>query len=370
MSGSDPKAPFYQLLRLRLRDFRCHAEQTFAFHEGLNVLRGANGTGKTSVLEAVGYLSTVRSFRRAPEAGMIRVTKNSAEIGAEYIISDAPERIRTLGAVLGTERGLSADGEALPTPRAMLGRLPSVVFAPEDIALVKDGPAERRRFLDILLSQLRPRYVAELSRCRRLLRDKQQLLTRAVEKPAFADLLPEFDFRLAEIWSFLTTERMRITEKLNEAAARHHSAITSCQETLSVRLTTQADLNDTLSVLQRRRAAEMARRQCLTGPHRDDLEILLNGHPIRQHGSQGQLRTAALSLKLAQRDVFMEEIGVHPLLLLDDVLSELDKARKEYLLGHTDAGQTLLTVADGGELSIDGHGAVDSYGKRMKTING
>ena len=359
-------APHYQLLRLQLRDFRCHAKQAFVFEPGLNVLRGANGTGKTSVLEAVGYLSTVRSFRRAPEAGMIRAdsagSPPQAEIEAEYIVSGQPDRIRTLGAVLGAARELRADGEILESPRMMLGRLPSVVFAPEDIALAKDGPTERRRFLDILLSQLRPRYVVELSRCRRLLRDKQQLLARAAEKPSFADMLPEFDHRIAEAWTYLTAKRAKITGRLDELAARRHADISGGAETLSVQLTTQAavDLNDPMSTverqltaLSRRRPAELARRQCLAGPHRDDLEILLNGRPIRQYGSQGQLRTAALSLKLAQRDVFVEELGAVPLLLLDDVFSELDDTRRAYLLESAKEGQTLLTTADNGALRVE-----------------
>ncbi|MCL2030107.1 MAG: DNA replication and repair protein RecF [Oscillospiraceae bacterium] len=362
-------APYYQLLRLCLRDFRCHAAQTFAFEPGLNVLRGANGTGKTSVLEAVGYLSTVRSFRRAPETGMIRADADKctvrAEIEAEYILSGDPGRVRTLGASLGASRELRADGVVLESPRAMLGRLPSVVFAPEDIALAKDGPAERRRFLDILLSQLRPRYVAGLSRCRRLLRDKQQLLARIPEKPSFTDMLPEFDRRIAETWIYLTAERAKITERLNELAARRHAAVTDGKEVLSVHLITQAqeavesneDAEALFSALyarlSSRRPAELARRQCLTGPQRDDLELLLDGRPIRQYGSQGQLRTAALSLKLAQRDVFVEELGIAPLLLLDDVFSELDETRRQYLLENTAGGQTLLTTADKGELRLD-----------------
>lgn len=332
------------LLQLSLRDFRCHAERIFPFQPGLNVLYGANGQGKTSVLEAVGYLSTVRSFRRAPEAEMIRFGASGAEIAVRFTRSGSPKE-HTLSAELGAKRVLRADGEPVDAPRDMLGRLPSVVFAPEDIALVRDGPAERRRFLDILLSQLRPRYVAELTRCRRLLRDKQRLLTRISDKPSFAEMLPEFDRRLSEAGAYITEERARVTARLSEAAARHHAAVSSDTEVLEIRLLAQAhDAARYHELFQRRRESEIARRQCLVGPHRDDLELGLNGRSLRAYGSQGQLRTAALALKLAQRDIFLEELGASPILLLDDVLSELDAGRREYLLTHVGGGQTLLTA--------------------------
>lgn len=336
-----------RLCELNLSHFRCHASLNLTLGQGVNVICGANGVGKTSVLEAVGYLSTTRSFRHAKDREMIGFGADTAVIRGSYESAEngSPE-IRELEVLLGAKREMKLDG-GMMTPRQMLGILPSVLFSPEDMELVKGVPSERRRFLDLTLGQMRPRYVAELSRYRKLLQDKRHILLLLGEKPSFADLLPEYNRRLAHIGAYITGERKTITARLEQCAAHHHAAISGDREKLTVQLQTHAsDETETLDAMERRQAAERTQRQCLVGSHRDDLELELDGRSLRDYGSQGQIRTAALALKLAQRDVLREDTGRWPVLLLDDVLSELDAGRRNYILRHTGQDQVLLTGCD------------------------
>lgn len=335
------------LRELTLSRFRCHESLTLSFGPGVNVICGENGVGKTSVLEAVGYLSTTRSFRHAKDREIIAFGARQAHVRASVEMTrDGQPEVRELEAFLGEKRELRLDGGSL-TPRQMLGLLPSVLFSPEDLELVKGVPSERRRFLDLTLGQMRPRYVAELSQYRRVLQDKRRVLFLLAEKPSFAELLPEYNRHLARLGAYITGERKTVADRLESSAAQHHAAISGSRETLSLRLLTHAaSEEEALESMQRRELAERAQRQCLIGSHRDDLELLLNGHPLRDYGSQGQLRTAALALKLAQRDILREDTGQWPVLLLDDVLSELDAGRRGYILRHTGRDQVLLTGCD------------------------
>ncbi|MDR1736251.1 MAG: DNA replication/repair protein RecF [Oscillospiraceae bacterium] len=332
------------LSRLSLRSFRCYDRAEFAFVPGVNVIKGSNGAGKTTVIEAVGYLSTARSFRKAPESELIRFGQQESRVEAQAEVSG---RSRHIEITLGTRRVIKAESEVLTSPRQLLGILPSVLFSPEDITLVRGGPAERRRFTDITLGQLSPRYVTQLSRYKRLLRDKAKLLGAVAEKPSFLDMLPEINAQLARIGAYISGERAGLASTLARLAGEHHAAVSGGRETLSLNLKSHAlDERETLSHLERRVNAEIASRQCLVGSHKDELELFLNGKPLREYASQGQARTASLALKLAQRDIFTKAFGEPPPLLLDDVLSELDNARRAYILGSAGGGQVIITCCD------------------------
>ncbi len=326
---------------LRLEDFRCFSEYFTEFSPSVNVISGKNGMGKTSLLEAIFFLATVRSMRTTKERELIRKGAHAGRIEASFLAGSLPG---TVCVELGEKRRITLSGAVLSSPRQLLGKLASVLFSPDDLELLRGGAAQRRRFLDMALCQLRPRYVSALSVYRKLLAEKTQLLQKCVQKPSFLQALPEYNIRLAETGALLARYREDYVKRLAECAARHHLAISGGRENLGIAYQSHAQSAEkTLALLEEKQQSELARGRCLVGAHCDDILAHLDGAPVRAFGSQGQVRTAALALKLGERDILSEELGEAPLLLLDDVLSELDEHRQAYILHRLDGGQVLIT---------------------------
>ncbi len=351
-----------------LKDFRCYTQQTYDFSPAINVITGENGTGKTSLLEAIGFMSAARSFRTIRERELIRFGQQSAFLSAKVADSEASTHETTVEIVFFTNkrREIYINSGKLESPRELLGALPSILFSPEDLNLLRGVPGERRRFLDISLCQLKPAYMSALSKYRKLLDGKNILLRQISEKPSFKQALPDFNGRLAETGAYLSTERAAFVATLNKHAEKHHSEISGGKEHISFVFQSHAmEADKTLLALEAKQEAELAQRQCLVGAHRDDIDALYSSEgaaqkSLKSYGSQGQTRTAGIALKMAQRDVFSSVLGYSPLLLLDDVLSELDRPRQDYILHNISGGQVFITCCDPERLTQMGKNIVVS----------
>ena len=346
---------------LTLQNFRNYGEQSVDFAPDSNVIVGENAQGKTNLLEAVVMLSCARSNRARSDKEMIRFGENEARITGEI---DAREREFSVELSLYAGKRRKIQINKVPAKRAgeLSGVLGTVFFCPEDLTLIRDGAAARRRFMDQSLCQLRPRYAAALAEYNRLYEHKTRILRDSEEHPALRDTLPEFNTRMAVAGAVLIHYRARFCARLADYAAAAHRECSGAREELSLRYETVKTVADPFAeqgviieqLVSHQRAheqAELAARLCLSGPHKDDIAVEIGGENARQFSSQGQTRTAALAFKLAERDIYQEITGQAPVLLLDDVLSELDVHRQEFVLNRIGGGQVLITCCEEDRLS-------------------
>ena len=342
---------------LTLDFFRNYVHLEASFSPTVNVIYGENAQGKTNLLEAIAYLSAARSHRARYDRELIQFGVDRAFIKGE-IFSRA--RMFTLEAELcrGSRRQLSANGVRLKTAGELSGILHTVLFCPEDLYLVREGAAARRRFLDDCICQLKPRYAAALAEYKRLYEHKVRILRDWEEKPSLLDTLDEFNLRMAQTGAIIIHYRAHFVRRLKETAPPIHLDFSGGKEKLELGYETVKTIQDPLAAprellpallehQESHRRAELEARQCLSGPHKDDLTVEIDGQSAKTFASQGQTRTAALSLKLASREIFRQETGEWPVLLLDDVLSELDERRRAFVLGRIRGGQVFITCCDG-----------------------
>ena len=341
---------------LRLENFRNYTGETAVFDPVCNVIWGENAQGKTNLLEALYCLSCGKSPRTRSDRELIRFGAEGFLVEGEILSRERRFRTR-IEVARGRKKRMSVNGVAARTAAALSDVLNVVYFAPEDLQLIRSGAAERRRFLDASLCQLRPRYAEALSEYNRLHEHKTRILRDCDQRPDLIAALPDFNLRMAETGAVLIHYRSRFASLLNESAAAAHRECSGGKEALSVRYQTVKTVTDPLAdhrqlvaqLLEHQRQhhyAEVSSRQCLSGPHKDDLEVLLDGLSARSFASQGQTRTAALSLKLAAREIHREILGEYPVLLLDDVLSELDPKRQEFVLNRIGGGQVFITCCE------------------------
>ncbi len=341
--------------KIALNGFRNYEWETADFSPGTNVISGPNAQGKTNLLEAVYLLSAGRSFRTRFDRELIGFGFSAAEILAEV---ESHGREQTVRIVLtpGQSKKIQVNG-VKKNAGELAGVVNTVLFCPDDLNLIKEGAAVRRRLMDNAISQIRPRYAEILAEFNRLYEHKSRILKDWREKPSLLDTLDEFSDAMARASAHLIRYRAAFASRLQEAAAPIHRDFSGEGEALSLQYRTVSSVKDPGAGVkeiyydicehqERHRQAELEAQQCLTGAHKDDLEISINGRPARSFASQGQTRTAALSLKLAERDIFLTETGEYPILLLDDVLSELDTRRQEFVLNRIGGGQTLITCCE------------------------
>lgn len=350
------------LQSLYLRCFRNYQEQTVAFDPGVNLIVGDNAQGKTNLLEGIYYLGCGRSFRAASGKEMISFGAEFAEISGDIFAQERQQSLRFLLFTSSRPRQMFRNGAKKKALEEIAGVLPSVLFCPEDLMILKTGAAQRRRFGDSVLCQLRPNYDAALTEYNRILEQKNRILKDHFENPAMLEILPEFDLRLCQVGALLISYRVRFYEGLQREAARFHHQFSGGNEEFSLEYKTVSTVTDpfaSVSVLTEKlmehleghKRAELETGQCLTGPHKDDFTLRLNGIDLKTYGSQGQTRTAAISLKLAQRELMSREWGEQPVLLLDDVLSELDPGRQDFVLNQIMGGQVFITCCEPGRLT-------------------
>lgn len=341
---------------IQLEQFRNYTQLEAVFSPKVNVIYGENAQGKTNLLEAVAYLSAARSHRTRFDRELIRFGAERAKIQAKVFSRD---REFVLQAELrrGVRRKLSSNGVTLKNAGELAGIVHTVLFCPEDLNLVREGAAARRRFLDDCICQLRPRYAAALAEYRRLYEHKTRIFRDWEEKPSLLDTLDEFSTRMAQVGALLVHYRAHFIRRLQESAPIVHADFSGGRETLELHYQTVKTVANPLAppkelfsqLLEHQaahRRAELEARQCLSGPHKDDLEITINGVSAKTYASQGQTRTAVLSLKLGCREIFFQDAGEYPVLLLDDVLSELDARRQEFVLQRITGGQVFITCCE------------------------
>jgi len=354
--------------KIYLDGFRNFSGATARFGDSINVVTGRNAQGKTNLIEAVYYLTCGRSFRVSSDRDMISHDRDYASIRAE-INSGGREQVLEAKLFRGRRRELVANGVKLNKASELTGRLTAVVFGPDDLSLIKDGAAVRRKLMDQCLSQLRSGYLTALTEFGKLYENKSRILRDCREKPSLLELLDDFSLRLAQQSARLIYYRSAFAASLSNRAAEIHKEFSDGTETLAIRYKTVGGMDATgkkpeqilpelLEHQKDHRQAEIHAGLCLSGAHKDDLEIEINGMQARKFASQGQARTAAVSIKLAEREIHYDNKGQYPVLLLDDVLSELDLNRQAYILGRIRSGQVIITCCDDNAASAAYDGSV------------
>ena len=348
-----------QITELTLRSYRSYETLHLAFDPGVQIFLGANAQGKTNIIEALYYAAFGRSHRTSSDAELIRVGEDGAHIALSFRRHDVPGALSFTFA-RGARRRIEYAGESL-RQRDLVGILPMVLFSPEDLFLVKGSPALRRRYLDAELSQASPAYYGELLRYTRILKQRNAVLKDIRERLAAPDDLLPWDAQLAKSAAYIVTRRTSAVAQLGALSARVQSVLAAGEElTLVYDIAGAApesgakdDMTERLylwynKMLRDGRARDIARAATGVGPHLDDLVLRVGGMNLRSFGSQGQQRTGALALKLAELFYLQENVGEAPILLLDDVMSELDADRRRALLDfirHENI-QTFITATD------------------------
>lgn len=343
-----------RLTELSVEGFRNLAPQTLAFSDGLNILTGPNAQGKTNLLEAIFLCCTGRSHRTSRDRELIAKGGKCARVDARCLQRDGQHEVEVSLRAPG-RKAVRINGSPLKRLGDLMGHMNCVIFSPEDLSLIKDGPAFRRRFLDMTLSQVRPSYFFALQRYQAALAQRNTLL-KLLQKQGGAtaadgENLGVWEALMAEAGAALTCERARFCDRLQGLCHDLHHRITGGKEDLSLRYVSavgpEGDVAAQLMDLWAgARAQDLRLGASYLGPHRDDLKLSLDGVDVRAYGSQGQQRTAALSLKLSQLGLMEEETGETPILLLDDVFSELDGSRRSLLAQAIGRVQTILTCVD------------------------
>ena len=349
-----------RITEIQLKDFRNYTSLSLLPGEGINLLMGQNAQGKTNLLEAIVYLSCGRSPRTHADRELIGFDRDRARLVGHI---QAREREFETEILLnrGRRRRMTVNGVAAKNGGDLSQVLHTVFFSPEDLFLIREGAAARRRFMDQSLCQLRPRYAEALAEYGRLYDHKTRILRDSDEYPQLLDTLPDFNHRLCQVGAVLISYRARYVQALAVHARRAHWECSGEREDLALTYQTVKTVEDPLgpaadiaAALAEHQAqhhqAELASRLCLSGPHKDDIAVTVNGLEARHFCSQGQVRTAALSLKLADREIHKTAIGEYPVMLLDDVLSELDPRRQEYVLNRIAGGQVFITCCENDRL--------------------
>ena len=349
---------------LSLKNFRNYEQAIITPDSGVTVFTGQNAQGKTNILEALHLCCFGRSHRTARDEELIRWGESAARVQIQtkqndgthevtILLSKAQKKKKTvrIGA-----RDASRIGE-------LFGHVCGVLFSPEDLSIVKEGPAERRRFLDMQLSQLRPQYFYSLQRAVRTLNQRNALLKEIAKNPSLLPTLDMWDEQLALVGSEIARNRREAIEILSEEAKKAHASLTSGREELLLWYISQTtDASDAAEQLLGRmhaaRSEDLRRMTTTVGVHRDDIGVTINGKEARNFASQGQQRSAVLSLKLAQLEMAAKETGEAPILMLDDVMSELDPSRRRQLIERIDRVQTCVTCTDLSDLAGAKQGAV------------
>lgn len=323
------------------------------------MLYGANAQGKTNLIEAIHLCCVGRSHRTARDMELVKWGSPAAQVTVDAQRRDGPHEVSVRMEPSGKRRkSIKINGSPIQRIGELMGHVSAVLFSPEDLRLIKDGPELRRRFLDMEISQMQPQYFYSLQRYVRALGQRNGLLRALQEKrdAALLDTLDAWDALLVESGAQVIERRIRYLQKLAEAAAETHASLTGGKETLRIQYVGGAENQEALEgLLRASRNEDMRRGGTSVGPHRDDYKVLLGGHDARAYASQGQQRTAALSIKLAEIEVMRSELSESPVLLLDDVMSELDVDRRRMLLGRLGAIQTLITCTDLGDLGGVGY---------------
>ncbi|QZY55049.1 DNA replication/repair protein RecF [Crassaminicella profunda] len=338
---------------LKLINFRNYNQLTLKFHPKINVFVGDNAQGKTNILEAIYLTSTAKSFRTTKDRELIKFDKDQA-----YIKVEAKKRYTDTMVELKLEEGkkkqIKLNRITLSKNSEILNNVYVVVFSPEDLKLIKEGPSERRKFIDHEISQMKPSYFHHLNEYQKVLIQRNHLIKKIVHNKKYMDTLDIWDEKLIELGTKLMMERSKFVTRMSPLSRLIHRKITENKENIEVKYMSSIELKNTFeeTIESFRKAlkgsldVDLQRGTTTFGPHRDDLGVFVNGIDIRSFGSQGQQRTSALSLKLAEIELIKGETGEYPILLLDDVMSELDVNRQKFLIKALRDVQIFITTTE------------------------
>ena len=330
--------------KIKIKDFRNYKQEEINLDKNITVFYGENAQGKTNIIEAIFLGSMGKSFRAKKDKEMIRLGCEKAEIEIEYQKLDRNGKIKI---ELGNKKNIYNNGIKLKKLSELLGNIHIVIFTPDDINILKGGPQNRRKFLDIMISQLKPNYMYHLNLFLKTLEQRNNYLRQIKEENKDENLLDIWDEKLAEHAEIIFKYRENYIKKIKEKIKKIHGEITDEKEEIEIEYISECQTKEKyLQLLKERRKLDIIKGFTTKGIHRDDFMIYINKKQIDIYGSQGQHRTAILSLKLSELNIIKEEIGEEPILLLDDFMSELDKNRIHNFLEKIQDAQVIITCTE------------------------
>ncbi|MEE2768831.1 MAG: DNA replication/repair protein RecF [Actinomycetota bacterium] len=334
------------LRRLWLTDFRNYISAEVNFGEGTTAVTGANGQGKTNLVEAIAWLARGSSFRGAPTEALVRRGVGSAILRAETGEIERPTMLEVELVVKGRNR-MQVNGNKVGRVQDLIRHFSATIFGPDDLVLIKGGPSERRAYLDTLLVDLHPRIHPVIADLERILRQRNALLRQAGGRLSteVGNTLDVWDGQLQEVGEVLVEERRRLVESLSPLIDDHLKRLTDDGTTVSLSYESSWSGMSLSTALKTVRPDDLRRGTTTVGPHRDELEVVLNGLPTRHQASQGEQRSLALAMRLAGHRLVAEKNGIEPLVVLDDIFSELDEIRSAALVALLPQSQAVLTSA-------------------------
>lgn len=329
------------ITKIKLENFRNYTNQEITFNNGINVIYGDNAQGKTNILEAIFLCSMGKSFRTNKDKELIKLNEDFAKINIEYEKSDRKGKIEY---IISNKKSISINGVKIKKLSELLGNINSIIFSPDDMEILKDGPQKRRKFLNMLISQLRPRYLFNLNDYNKTLEQRNNYLRQIKYENKPKNMIDIWNEKLANHAQIIYEYRKEFVDKILKKIVDIHKNITNNSEELKINYISDfRNKEEYIRKLNEKLNKDIERGYTSTGIHKDDFEVYINGKNINLYGSQGQFRTAILSLKLSELYVIYDEIGEYPILLLDDFMSELDeKRRRKFVENITDA-QVILT---------------------------
>ena len=335
--------------KISLQNYRNYNKQEINFNENINIIYGDNAQGKTNILESIFLCGFGKSFRTSKDKELIKFNESQAMVELEYQKKDRDGKIKI---EISNRKQISINGIKIKKLSELLGNINIVIFTPEDINILKDGPANRRRFLDMMIGQLRPNYVHNLNLYLKTLEQRNNYLRQIKEENKSQEMLEIWDEKLAEYGEIVYKYRANYVKKIIEKINSIHKKITDEKEELKIEYVSNCEEKEQyLNLLKERRKLDIIKGFTTKGVHRDDFVIYINGKEVNIYGSQGQNRTVILSLKLSELQVVRDEIGEEPILLLDDFMSELDEKRRKNFLENIKDTQVIITGTEKIEIS-------------------
>ncbi len=327
---------------IKINNFRNYKLEEINLNKKINIFYGENAQGKTNIIEAIYLASIGKSFRTNKEKELINFNEEICKI---EIFFEKEDRDGKIEIIIGDKKNILVNGVKIKKLSELLGNINIVIFTPDDINILKGGPQNRRKFLDVMISQLRPKYMHIYNLYLKTLEERNSYL-KNIENQKY-ELLDIYDEKLAEYGFNIFKYREEFMDKIKEKIKIIHKNITNNKEEIEIEYTSDCkDKNEYLKLLKERKKLDIFKGYTTKGIHRDDFTIYINKLPVNVYGSQGQHRTSVLSLKLSELQVICDEIGQNPILLLDDFMSELDESRRKSFLESIEETQVIITCTD------------------------
>lgn len=350
--------------KIQLKNYRNIESLEIVPCDGVNIIYGENAQGKTNILESIYLFTGLKSFRSSKDSELVIFGKERAEIKTEFF---SGSRNQTAEIKITDRRRAVLNGVSMPSPTGLMSKFPVALFSPGFLSLIQNGPSERRKFIDSAICQIHPKYAVILSEYTKLLRQRNAVLKKEddySEKKLFLECINEAFIQAGEK---VYEERKKYISTLLPFVDEIYNGLSSGKEKITFSYIKKGDGEDRLSfeeILKNHEKADIFSGMTLTGPHRDDIDININSVSARSFGSQGQKRSAAIALKLSEAEVIKSITGEDPVILLDDVMSELDSARQDYILNHIEGKQVFITCCDPSTVRIL------NAGKTFNIVNG